>query len=123
MVLSNLPPYPFEYDLPYAFQTPLGWPNILREVNAALARRFAASARVDLFDLDYLVARRGIRAAYDVRMYQLTRNPFTLEAIEEFCRELARVIALRYLPPRKRVVLDCDNTLWGGILETTGPRG
>ncbi|MFH1277867.1 MAG: HAD-IIIC family phosphatase [Candidatus Eisenbacteria bacterium] len=123
VILSNLPYYPYEYDKPYSFQTAAGWPNLLRSINLRIAEEFGSEQRVSIFDLNYLMAEAGIRGSVDLRMYLTTRNPFRLEAIQGFSRVLAKVVALPYRPAKKCVVLDCDNTLWGGILGEDGPAG
>lgn len=67
-------------------------------------------------DLDAVVREVGISRAYKARDWQLYRMPFTHEALRAAAHRLSRTLHAIALPRRKCLVLDCDNTLWGGVL-------
>ena len=49
--------------------------------------------------------------------------PLSTAGLRHLADHLTRSIAALLLPPAKVVVLDLDNTLWGGIVGEDGPGG
>lgn len=84
----------------------------VRSANRALAQ--AASGRVALVDADYLVARLGFDRWHDARLFALCKQPFSMEAIPALADALSAAAAGLMGRGRKCLVLDLDNTLWGG---------
>ena len=123
IVVSNLAPDPIRLHQLHADQDPGSWPQLRRRINASLAERLHAEARVAILDLDRVVAEYGAARAFDPRMYLMARNPFAVDFLPHLGRAFADVAAAAALPPRKCVVVDCDNTLWGGVLGEDGPGG
>ena len=86
-------------------------------------REIAQLERVRLFDLHGLMLNAGIKQAHDVRKWQLYRQPYTETFWNDIGRILGRMIAAEKLSSKKCVVLDLDNTLWGGIVGEDGLEG
>ena len=86
-------------------------------------QEIAKMERVRLFDLHGLMLNAGIKQAQDVRKWQLYRQPYTELFWQDIGRMLGRMIAAEKLSPKKCVVLDLDNTLWGGIIGEDGLAG
>ena len=82
-----------------------------------------AEPRVSILDMDRIVGKYGVSRAYDTRMYLTARSPFAVDFLPHLGRAFAEIVAVGILPPRKCVVVDCDNTLWGGVLGEDGPEG
>ena len=80
------------------------------------AREITRLERVRLLDLHGLTLHVGMRQAQDVRKWQLYRQPYTETFWQEIGRVLGRMIAAERISPKKCVVLDLDNTLWGGVI-------
>ncbi|SLN55572.1 HAD-IIIC family phosphatase [Oceanibacterium hippocampi] len=81
------------------------------------------TARATLFDLDRLVARVGTERAFSPRLTFLARREWDEHLLPAFAGELFRyLVALKGLT-RKCLVLDLDNTLWGGVVGEEGPDG
>ena len=57
---------------------------------------------------------------YDRRGDELGRIPFTSEFFAGIGTLIARMLYALYTPPHKVLVLDCDNTLWGGLCAEDG---
>ena len=121
IVVSNLAPDPIRFHQLHADQDPESWPQLRRRVNAGLLERFHDEPRVAILDLDRLVGEYGASRAFDPRMYLMARNPFAVDFVPHLGRALAGIVAAAVVPPRKCVVVDCDNTLWGGVLGEAGP--
>lgn len=97
------------------------WALALREANRALVAAPPASALP--FDLEQLAAEHGLRAWHDERLYFHSKHPFALAAHGEVAHAMARQLLAWRGRSRKCVVLDLDNTLWGGIVGDDGPSG
>lgn len=123
IVVSNLAPDPIRFHQLHADQDPGSWPQMRRRVNAGLLERFHAEPRVAILDLDRLAGEYGASRAFDPRMYLMARNPFAVDFLPHLGRTFAGIVAAAVVPPRKCVVVDCDNTLWGGVLGEAGPEG
>ena len=121
IVVSNLAPDPIRYHRLHGDQDPGSWPQLRRRVNAALLEGLHAEPRVAILDLDRVVAEYGAARAFDPRMYLMARNPFAVDFLPHLGRAFADIVATATAPPRKCVVVDCDNTLWGGVLGEDGP--
>lgn len=49
--------------------------------------------------------------------------PYTADFYASLGTLLARRFFVSHTPPRKVIVLDCDNTLWSGVCGEVGPSG
>ena len=121
VVVANLPPDPVATHALHGDQDPHSWQQRRRAVNSALVERLSPNSRAAILDLDRLVGEYGRSRAYDRRMGFLTRNPFAAGFLPRLADAFADVLSTFALPPKKCVVVDCDNTLWGGVLGEDGP--
>ncbi|MDQ3363867.1 MAG: HAD-IIIC family phosphatase [Myxococcota bacterium] len=90
---------------------------------AALNRklqRLGAIPGTSIFDLARVAAEVGIRDFYDLKLGFLARSPLAGKAQLEIGRRLARHARALHKPSCKCLVLDLDNTLWGGVLGEDG---
>ena len=92
-------------------------------LNEEMSRALAPVAGVWVFDLAHTIAQCGARRWGDSRMALLARMPFSADALAALSRALTRVLRALRLPPRKCLVLDLDNTLWGGVVGEAGVTG
>lgn len=76
-----------------------------------------------LLDLDESLAEIGRAQFFDQRFWYTARFPFSPVAARDVARRIIAVAALRKLPKAKVIVLDADNTLWGGIIGEDGMQG
>jgi FkbH-like protein len=60
---------------------------------------------------------------HDLEGDRLGHVPYTQRFFVALGREIARVVHALKSPPVKVLVLDCDNTLWGGVVGEDGPVG
>jgi FkbH-like protein len=100
---------------------PQGELSFVRRVNALLAAE--ARGRVQLFDADYLCASFGLARALDPSRYHLTKQPFAFDFLPSYCHALAALVAATQGLAKKCVVLDLDDTLWGGTVGEDGMDG
>lgn len=101
----------------------IGVADFHRQLNAGLSRLARETEGVYLVDLDHLVAGLGREAAINRRMQYLARMPVSERLAQQLAhRYVAHVRAMRG-QQRKCLVVDLDNTLWGGILGEDGLTG
>ena len=74
-------------------------------------------------DLEFLANRLGGAAARDERSWFESKQPCSPALMVEFAREAAHLIASLKRAPKKVLVLDLDNTLWGGVVADEGLEG
>jgi FkbH-like protein len=93
-------------------------------LKAEIGRSLRESVRSSLFlDLDALMEETGREGFFDRRYWYSAQFPFTAVAAREFARRVISVGAVMKLPKAKVIVLDADNTLWGGIIGEDGLNG
>ena len=96
---------------------------IFHAISQFWTQEIARQERVRLFDLHGLMLNAGMRQAHDVRKWLLYRQPYTESFWQDIGRMLGRMIGAEKISPKKCVVLDLDNTLWGGIIGEDGLEG
>jgi FkbH-like protein len=91
----------------------------------ALNRELAAAAPdyVSIVDCDRLSADFGRSRWFDDRYWVRSKQAVALEALPQLANHTAAVIAARLGLSRKCLVLDLDNTLWGGVVGDDGLEG
>jgi FkbH-like protein len=94
---------------------------MLHALNVALAR--SLPAHVSFLDCDRLAANFGRERWFDERYWFRAKQAVALDAIPLLARHTAAVIAGRLGLARKCLVLDLDNTLWGGVVGEDGLAG
>ena len=94
----------------------------IARLNAAL-RPLADAAGVDLLALDDRAARDGLLAWHDPGLWHRSKQEVTLPAAPMYGELVARIAAARQGRSFKCLVLDLDNTLWGGVIGDDGMDG
>lgn len=84
-----------------------------------------ASAHEDFYinDLDYLASDYGLTAWGDAFFWHMYKYAMCLDAIPSLANSLANIIKSLYGRNKKALVLDLDNTLWGGVVGDDGVDG
>jgi FkbH-like protein len=102
-----------------ALRTPGDANRFIRAVNDALALRLPSY--VHIHDVESLAAFHGIGRWFDARFWYHARQPVSFECLVPYVRSLAQMIGALLGRSAKCVVLDLDNTLWGGVVGDDGP--
>lgn len=95
--------------------------NFVRRLNVALGD--AAPAFVHLNDVAAMAEDRGLGAWFDLRYWYHAKQPLAFDAVPDYVRSTAAIAGALLGRTRKCVVLDLDDTLWGGILGDEGVAG
>jgi FkbH-like protein len=97
--------------------------NTINRVNQALAKKLQAIGGAFVVDLDGLLSRLGYDQGLDQRYWHVGRAPYRPRLLEQLSREYVRFSAALKGKNKKCLVLDCDNTLWGGVVGEEGING
>jgi FkbH-like protein len=98
-----------------------GMARFVSRVNHAL--QDAAPAFVTIYDVDHLAASSGRWAFGDDRFYFHAKLPCAPEFLPRYAHGVASIIAAQSGAAKKCLVLDLDNTLWGGVIGDDGLGG
>lgn len=93
--------------------------TFVRRVNDQLARR--APSFVHIQDVEWLAALHGTGRWFDPRFWYHARQAVSFDALVPCVRNLAAIVGAIFGRSAKCVVVDLDNTIWGGIVGDDGP--
>jgi FkbH-like protein len=95
---------------------------IVAEINRQLPA-IAASEGVDLLTMDPLIVQEGLVHWYDPAMWYRSKHEVHPRAAALYGEHVARLMAAARGRSAKCLVLDLDNTLWGGVIGDDGLEG
>lgn len=81
------------------------------------------SSRFLLMDWEQLVRIHGEEGSMDYRFWYMSKAPFKRQFLNSYAWEITKVVKALKGKAKKCLVLDCDNTLWGGIVGEDGIQG
>ena len=96
--------------------------HTLAAFNAGLAQELGASGDV-LIDVEGLAQSIGLDTWADERGWHMAKMPFAQSALAAYAELVVRAMAAMRGKARKCLVLDLDNTLWGGVIGDDGLEG
>jgi FkbH-like protein len=96
--------------------------GLIHALNAKLAD-CALWDQVTVFDLNYVAAVFGLARWRDARQWHQSKHPFSPDAYGMVAHHFARLVASMLGNSRKCIVVDLDNTLWGGVVGDEGIEG
>jgi FkbH-like protein len=100
-----------------------GETELYMELNLDLLRRFKGNPRVQVFDAERLASRCGKDRITDRKMFYLAKMEWSPAFLPTVAGEVVRHVKAARGLAKKCVVLDLDNTLWGGVVGEDGPAG
>lgn len=100
-----------------------GQTALVARLNEGLRAALAAVSNAFMVNTQACLARVGARQFYDTRYWHLARAPYSRKGLAEIAFEDFKFIRSMKGRTRKCLVLDCDNTLWGGIVGEDGVAG
>ena len=95
----------------------------VQALNRALVDRVQARSGSHIWDYAGLVSSAGSARWTDPRLWALSRTPVSAANQPVLARHLARTLRGALRPSAKCLVLDLDNTLWGGVIGDDGIGG
>ena len=95
--------------------------DLVRAANAALRQHRPPGSY--FLDLELVSGMMGRDSFYDPRRYYWTKQPFSERGVVRLADHLWAGARALTTGPKKVLVLDLDNTLWGGVVGETGALG
>lgn len=89
---------------------------IVHRLNDSVRRLLAETPQSCYLDLPLVAARVGLGRFFDVRFWHVWRAPYSQTGLDALAAEIVRFLRPLKGKNRKCLVLDCDNTLWGGVV-------
>ena len=94
--------------------------NLVRRMNVDLAEALTSVAGAHVLDVDHVFVRFGLERCYDERGARLSGAPLSHDALRALAESQVRHIQALKGARVKCIVVDCDNTLWGGVVGEDG---
>lgn len=101
----------------------MGLKRMINMLNLKLENFAATTDYAYVFDYDGFCSYIGHIKAEDSKMYYLTKSPLSYPATKLIAQEYMRYILPFMSMNKKCLVLDLDNTLWGGVAGEDGISG
>ena len=98
------------------------WRWLIDEINRELARFILGSGDV-LLDVAGLAETVGLADWHDPKLWNMAKLAFSDQLIPLYADHVARAIASLRGKSRKVLILDLDNTIWGGVIGDDGLEG
>lgn len=100
-------------------QNDLGVSNILMKMNLRLAEAFTEQQNVFLLDTHKWLLQTG-KNATDPKLWYLGKIPFANQVFAQAVKDIKAALRGLQGDAKKLIVLDLDDTLWGGIVGDVG---
>jgi FkbH-like protein len=100
-----------------------GQTSTILAINRTLAEIAGRYTGIYLLDYDGIVSRSGRERWYSGSLDKAVAFPLATHAVAPLAELQARMLAVAAGQSKKVLVVDLDNTLWGGVLGEDGPNG
>lgn len=97
--------------------------HFIQQLNEQLTALSHSVTDVLILDVHRAATEVGLDHWRDERLEFLAKSPWSAEAMSKVAKAAARRLHSWFFPPAKCLVLDMDNTLWGGVLGESGIDG
>ncbi len=97
--------------------------NFLARMNAEFANYARAHSRFLIHDIGHLSAQVGLNSWFDPTYWYSFHSALSPTGTVTLARSLAAMVKSVYGKSKKCLVLDLDNTLWGGVIGDDGMQG
>jgi FkbH-like protein len=104
-------------------QRPAGQQQLVQTFNRALSAAAAEIRGAFVWDFDRFTRTHGLSNLSDPKAWYVSRNPFKQTAYPAIVDDLMRYVRSALGQVKKCIVVDLDNTLWGGVAGEDGFEG
>src|SRR5215813_3974178 len=124
MIIVGTPPFPTGQAVgALALDNAKGLGCLHRSLSDHFLEAIGRVEAIRLCDLDAVQRVVGLESSFDPCLWYLYRQPFSDRFLHQAGTLLGRIVVASRRSAKKCVVLDCDNTLWGGIVGEDGLDG
>jgi FkbH-like protein len=100
-----------------------GWEIVSSRFEGLLRERQAQAKTLYLLPLDKFFAEAGRENCFDARNYYAAHCRLSQRGLRIVAAQIVELTHRIFVAAKKVLVLDCDNTLWGGVLGEDGLSG
>jgi FkbH-like protein len=94
-----------------------------KDLNQGIVLRARAHNFVLINDVDYLAGYVGRKNWFDEKLWVLAKTPCTLDCLPLLAQNIIDIVTASSGRVTKCVVMDLDNTIWGGVIGDDGIEG
>jgi len=107
----------------YANKTNISFLYQIKKLNYLLMEGCQENKNVYLVDLNHINSIYGRKIVFDCNLYYIAKMPLTTNILPEVAKQVVDVIKAFKGLVKKCVIVDLDNTLWGGVIGDDGLNG
>ncbi len=96
---------------------------LLSDLNREMAILCQSYPATSILDVDSLANYMGHRYVFDSKFYYIAKMLWSADFLKEVAFVICKYFAAEKGMTKKCIVLDLDNTLWGGVVGEDGPNG
>lgn len=100
-----------------------GKTNYINRLNSLFALNAQQNKNLYIHDINYLSSYIGILNWFDLSLWYQAKYALSLAAIPELAFNLSKIMGAIWGASKKCLVLDLDNTCWGGVIGDDGLNG
>ena len=120
LICANFPEEDDKVFGQYAAKMPGSFIHQLRKANVLLQEFAVAQAGVHVLDLAWLQNELGRERFFSPAMYVTAELTLSVDALPHAARQVVQILSSAAGVVKKCLILDLDNTLWGGIVGDDG---
>lgn len=95
----------------------------IASLNLTMLEAFNKIRDTYILDVNKIIYKFGIKSILSERDWHIAKLPFSRMGLVQFASEFGKFIRAITGKQKKCLILDCDNTIWGGILGEDGIDG
>ncbi len=99
------------------------WLKAINHINSMLIELCQSHQQVRLVDIAWAIKNCGYKHSISFKNDFVFKSPYKKDLIVEVARQYFDVLEQIYSPRKKVIIVDADNTLWGGIIGEDGISG
>ena len=97
--------------------------SFIRRLNEKFAEYARQNENFYINDINFISSCYGLEKWHDTSAWYMYKYAMNTQAIPEFAYNLSNIIKSVFGKNRKMLMLDLDNTLWGGVVGDLGQQG
>ncbi len=99
--------------------------GMVRHINRmnTLLADYSVDKGIYINDINYLSSYHGLSSWHDETAWYAYKYAFAVRMVPYVCHSISSIITAIYGKAKKAMILDLDNTLWGGVIGDDGTEG
>lgn len=122
-IVSSMEEYEYETNGILSYTENNSSCNFIKQINLELINLVNKYKNTYILDINKIIYELGINNVYNYKMKYISRDPYNIDVYVEMSKLLNRIIGAIYYRTKKLIVVDLDNTLYGGVLGEDGIDG